>query len=427
MAPNVTQGKKTNHRRNFVVLGVLSVVLFIGLLYLDWDKSPPEMESYLTNPQKYEGTIYGPVPTGAPDDPFDITTIEGDGWRIYDSGPGLRGGGEAPFYWIGEKQVFFRGLNSPQFRSQDDEEKNKNKMNSWFYLWDLEKGIRRLDHLPVAYRYCSSEGIIYVGDVWMGAPKGIKKLLKVQDGEVKEDAALAEKLDSSIPNKHSRWNEFRCDWNIPEEGKYAHLSMTGLRRGDGRLFFKLDSSRQDRHPVRLFNPAKGIDLELPFLNYDVTTLCTRYFEFKGAYFLFDCLARTVPSGEKVAKWKQDNCLPAWWMWPDGRTEKVCIPYGPWAVRNTWHVIPTARGMFLSTLNFKNDYDAGDAGGYLYRNGKLKKIITGMLRIPGQFQQWVSPDGCRVAFGFAPTKSAESRVGFGRRTTRILDVCVDEVE
>jgi hypothetical protein len=421
--PETRKNKIGKYRWGAILVGVLAVALWFGLDLGGSDSDLPPLESYLTDKHKDAEGNYGPVPTGAPDDPFNITTIEGDGWRMYDSGPGLKGGGGS-FYWINEKQVFFLAENSPQFKSKKEKEKNRHEIKYWFYLWDLEKGVKRLDHLPVDSWYCYSEGKMFVGNMWRRAKKGNKKLFTVRDGEIREDNALAEQLGRNKPTEHFGRNEFQCNY-ITSKGKYSDLSLTGLKQGDGQLSHKFDTSGKDRRPVILFNPQKGIDQELPIFNHDITPSCARYFEFKGAYFLYDCLARTEPSEAKVKKWKVENCLSSWWLWPDGRTEKLCIPYGPWSVRNTWHVIPTARGLFLNTRNFLKNDDPEEAGGYLFQNGQLKKIVSGVLGIPEQYQNWVSPDGCRVAFGYAPTWNAWSRVGPGRYTTRILDVCVDE--
>lgn len=180
----------------------------------------------------------------------------------------------------------------------------------------------------------------------------------------------------------------------------------------------------EKRDLWFFHPEKDIRIKLPFSASDIGAACTRFFAFKDAYFLFDCLAPHGPDGgiAQRAAWAATNCLPAWWLWSDGRTEKTCIPFGPWAIEAGWGVAPTAKGLFLYSLDYDSRSDMGPAGGYLAAGDGVRKIIDGWIEVGGSTSNLgVSSDGCRIAFGFAESPKAY-RDGYGPRTTRILDVC-----
>lgn len=397
-------------RRNLIGLFILSVVVWSGFIYYDGD------QGYFAGDQGY----FGPVPTGEPNDPFDITSIEGDGWRMWDSGRGLLSGA-SPFIWTGDKQVFFRGLNSPQFKSREDEKQNKHKMKSSFYYWDLDQGIRPVKAIPSKRNYCFNKGWLN----WFGATNP-NISVKVISGRVVEERPV-QKYQKAKPGKFNFYNHYNCKREIQTKGLFPGLTSRALRRGDGHLVYKLGTVGSKPIPVKLVNPDQSLNVELPFTNYDVTSSCARYIEFKQAYFVFNCILGGDPNDIRVKKWKAENCLSAWWLWSSGKTERLCIPYGPWAIGGTWSVMPLVNGLFITTIHYESRSKAGQAGGYLFRRNELEKIVTGMLQIASHNQNVISADGCRVAFGYAPTPKTQSRIGKGKITTRILDVCVDATE
>ena len=418
MSTNNTPNKKIKRSRKLIIFVALVAALWGGGQLWEHFTGYPALESYLSDKFNEEEAYYGPVPSGEPGDPFNITTIEGDGWRMWDSGRGLLSGG-GPFIWTGDKQFFFYGLNSPQFKSRREEEQNKGKMKNWFYYWDMDQGISPIKEIPVYANYCFSNNWL----TWFGRGKKPVISVKLKEGRVVGERANTVKPEAKA-GEYINYNSFECTRVISKKDRFPGHREYLLRKGDGMILYKLADRFSDHSPARLVNSDKKIDIELPFTNYDYATVCTRYFEFKQAYFIYDCIPRGQPSQEIVKKWKAENCLPAWWMWPDGKTEKLCIPYGPWAIRNDWSVMPTTRGLFITTLNENSMSDVGDAGGYLFRGGKLEKIVTGRLRILKHGQNAVSPDGCRVAFKYSPTWTRQSRIGIGYQSTRILDVCVD---
>lgn len=79
----------------------------------------------------------------------------------------------------------------------------------------------------------------------------------------------------------------------------------------------------------------------------------------------------------------------WLMKPDGETQEFDIPAGPWFAGSTDYGL-TKRGIFMWSAAV-GSYDNGNAGGYLVRDGKPERFITGYV-----FAFDVSPDGCKIA-------------------------------
>lgn len=209
-----------------------------------------------------------------------------------------------------------------------------------------------------------------------------------------------------------------------------------MRDGDGYLDFGPSRTRptdfhkanpQEGYPrlrLRRFGPDE--DIELPISILEVEGNCTRYFAFKKAYFLFDCMPMRDTGKETRFHFDRFNCLPAWWLWRDGRTEKMCIPSGPWNSGASFSVIPTARGVFISTVRDGGHVKPKHAGGYLVRDGQIEKVVSGIVlgAVVTERKTSVSTDGCRVAFSHVPNFDAIDNRRPGPFTVRILDVCVD---
>src|SRR5262249_8747990 len=100
-----------------------------------------------------------------------------------------------------------------------------------------------------------------------------------------------------------------------------------------------------------------------------------------------------------AEWKRIGCWPFWKVWPpQGHVERGCLPYGPWSY--TEHdLLATQLGMYFVSAHYRGGKSAKEPGaGGLYRiaTGEATRVLRGVLLKPS-----VSPDGCFVAFTYAP--------------------------
>jgi hypothetical protein len=130
-----------------------------------------------------------------------------------------------------------------------------------------------------------------------------------------------------------------------------------------------------------------------------------YFEFKKAYFM------TLGYYDPVRKyqtnmWPTDAVKKAYWLWPDGRTEKVEVPI------DVSDLHPTPAGIvYRKFATRKKD------GLYLLKPGGERVLILEgyVTRIA------VSPNGCRVAFSHAPDEST-AWGPTNRMTLKVATVC-----
>lgn len=65
---------------------------------------------------------------------------------------------------------------------------------------------------------------------------------------------------------------------------------------------------------------------------------------------------------------------------------------------------------------------GGAGVYFHRAGKLYRLLAGFTQNGSYSYQEISPDGCKTAFGYAPTLAKSRGSGPGPFTVRIFDAC-----
>ncbi len=393
---------------------------------------PPAPTSRHGQPGKF-----GPVPTGEPGDPFHIAEVRGNGWRLLDAGPGLINKGW-PYYWLDTRRVFFAAYNGP-YRATP-EEREKHKFRSWYFIWNTETGeIRRYSDLPVATSgpwYCTTGAQLKVKTGAIHDEKQIPTHIRWLFGPIGQGREVVEPLndENSPRGAMRRWAVSDCRYVATPNQLRGH-KWEPLRDGDGYLDFGLISSfpsfldaqkmppdEQPKLRLRRFGPDEDIELRIGVLQ--VTGGCVRYFPFRDAYFLYDCLPIEDDTRGTRYHWTKFNCLPAWWLWRDGRTEEMCIPSGPWNSGASFWVVPTARGLFVATVRDGGVAKSRYAGGYLVRNNHVQKVVSGV--IPGATDDVVnvSTDGCRVALSIAPNFAALSNYSLGPITVRVLDVCVD---
>ena len=163
--------------------------------------------------------------------------------------------------------------------------------------------------------------------------------------------------------------------------------------------------------MMLYPPDRPEGMKLPIPRAEARFSCTKYFPFINAYLVWNCVSQKGLSA--INRSKKEYCQPCWLVWPDGRTKRNCIPYGPW-VGTSLDILITKIGTMFVTLH----RDPKHAGGYLISNGAVSRLMGGFL-----FQPDVSPDGCRVAFTHKKTSHGGSQIGAGAGYRgRVIDLC-----
>ena len=125
-----------------------------------------------------------------------------------------------------------------------------------------------------------------------------------------------------------------------------------------------------------------------------------YYEFKRAFY-FASHYHHHPRPKEIP-------YPVYWLYADGRVEKLAdIPWGPWRAAGL-DTAPTRAGLVMASSNFnvRNANDLEHAGLYLLSNGRVEKILRAWV---ASLAVAVSPDGCSIAFTYAPVMTQKNNV------------------
>jgi hypothetical protein len=152
----------------------------------------------------------------------------------------------------------------------------------------------------------------------------------------------------------------------------------------------------------------GIRMETPMLPMAV------HAAHDDSYLVFD-LNLTL---SEAKDWIQSNKRTIWRLDREQRGEAVTLPAGPWVgLRGgTISFLPSRPGVLITTKNFSRDLSAGGAGLYLLRPGApAQRLERGLVE-----EAAVSPDGCRIAYGFRPRLDTGLPEGGPRLV--VVDLC-----
>jgi hypothetical protein len=364
-----------------------------------------------------------------------ITVTDGYGWRMWDAGSEMLAGAG---FWISDRNFVFSGAQGRSWNAQK---------NGGLWQWDIHTGLSQYfprtrhdrndwcfsdNKLTIAlnHKYLKKENTEY-RRLWTGESLTRNWLIGLP-GQFEEYNTTV--TSSEIGNRQlDRYSEMRCKF-IKEPAELKGRHWAPLRESDGYLDF--GESLPDRispnsygqfknrewalaQKVRWVKPKKSQDIELPVDAAWVNSGCIKYYEFKGAYFLYDCVAPKGADGGnwQAAYWMTKNCLPAWWLWPNGETEKLCIPNGTWVHRGgSSRVIPMKTGMAIINIG-----KVKESGLYFVGNDKSRfKAVSGYLIGANDKQKHgiISKDGCRFAFRHKPDALDRQMPRM-----RIIDFCV----
>lgn len=189
---------------------------------------------------------------------------------------------------------------------------------------------------------------------------------------------------------------------------------------EGHGYLVLDETapnvKFENYPLLYYKSETKEIVPLPFRRYEADRV--NYYPFRQAYFL--CPASYFTQGTHLTPWPQNVPLYIWWLFPDGKIDKIEIPLGEWA-RGGLTFYPMLEGIFVVNRHSRSDRDPGNAGGYLVQGTAVKKLVSGVLTDVSA----VSPDGCRIAFSHAPSQDADRFDAKNRRRLKMIDVCDGE--
>ena len=322
---------------------------------------------------------------------------------------------DAKIYWLDNNRILFTGFEGGKKPSST---KNKSQIRWGLYIWDVDAGnvTKYADAKALA---CFSDGYIeytlksestkrdgedYIIARRMEGPLGQEALVETV---FPKDPKKREKKDRS----KEIFNRFTCHHQERPESMKERI-MIPLKVEHGYLDFGDGAGTKEDFELKgtLVKPnGEHIETELPL---KAISRFFKFYPFRQAYF-----GMHTP-GPAILNWDLTNCHPAWWFWPDGSSERKCIPYGPWSAGSGELIVhATQNGILIKYANPSNSKAGRDSGGYLLKDDEAEKVMDGLM-----FHEAISPDGCRVGFVHMKDVEAGRIGGKGIRTIRAIDVC-----
>jgi hypothetical protein len=319
------------------------------------------------------------------------------------------------FVWLDDHRVRFYGHREVRIDAGDSHNTPR-KIGAGYYIWDTDrKEIVTDPSLEGAMRLCVRGD--YVTFIRKSASDDKDSLLVIRD---KGQETVTHLVNIEWFNRFScRYYNEKPDWIMPN-----HKTLP-LMDGDGFLdWFPSEGPRSVQNQPLRFHPSNSSEwIELPIGTRQVWRIDVHYAAFKDAYFLYPITYIDAHSGkeEPVGPWPKDKLVPTWWLSPNGTVTTETIPYMHFMRGGSRSYYPTREGIFISTHKADDVGKPGDAGGYLARNGKVTKLITGILDNVS-----VSPGGCLVAFIHDPYDTIDGVQRFNRINVKVINICREDI-
>lgn len=310
---------------------------------------------------------------------------------------------EAKLGWIDNERVIFHGYEVGKV-GQPSPDDGHPMAETGLFIWDTKSN--------KVSKYWDIDGpvplCVFRGQVFFSKKLKEKEntWLLISGSPGKEEQRTVSR-GVSVNGHSCRVSDHKPSWL--KEDKHRRLP---LLEEHGYLDFGLPSRADPSKasPILLYQPSKEQSIQLPLTGEQVRPHVT-YFEFADVY-LLESQRETTSAG------------PVWLLRPNGTVTKILEPAGKaWEKMGWGHFSLTKKGVFLT--GGRGGYaSVGTAGGYLLREGKPARVITGFVRNAA-----VSPDGCRVAFvhvlhsqAGADSVKALREGKPGSRTLQMIDFC-----
>jgi hypothetical protein len=240
---------------------------------------------------------------------------------------------------------------------------------------------------------------------------------KIQDGQIVEEEVTA------LPNPF-QVNPFSCRYYAsPPPWNFKGRATTPLLEEHGYIDWGPrggDVPSDDSH-LTLHRPGGTQGVQLPIRRKGLTSRMS-YEPSMKAYLIASDTYRHPLTGEAqpFTSWPKGKPFLLWWLTPAGETTEVQIPYAPFMESTASRGFLAVRGGGIFAWSHAIapfGTNPGDAGGYLFRDGTIRKLVTGLVHRPT-----VSHDGCRVAFVHDPWDTEFPKDRKDRITVKVIDFC-----
>lgn len=334
-------------------------------------------------------TVWGSIQTF-----FDVRRGPPSKYRLYDSRTVAHtfGPGASQFFWINDEELLF----VPMQITPDARSPTKERATFSIARWNIRSGeITRLKEFGTGFpRLCLFEGYVSIrverdgrqSEAYHG-PLGSERQDDPKRAFHRELCRPADMLP-----KLPAWTEGRRILRLQSlDAGFVDFGELQKPFDSVALHFYKYGARQDQ------------GIPLPWQSRKILNTL-QYFDFRKAYFVRGYLFSSDP---------RDAPLPVYWLYTDGRVEKIAdVPSGPWGLASS-AVTPFKDGILVASSKFRAATDLSDAGLFLLKNNQIEKLVTGWIE---GLAVMVSPDGCKAAFTYAPQITAKQGV------LRAMDLC-----
>ncbi|MBM3581041.1 MAG: hypothetical protein FJX37_03650 [Alphaproteobacteria bacterium] len=376
---------------------------------------------------------------------------------------------DTPFYWIDNERVLFSAflLEKPiEDRIEFVKAFEKNSPRQ-LYLWDIQGRVTAIAQHAGDYCYGggrviwtvdSDEGF-FIRDIWdfltgklpdfnthlqalrvggsIYGPRIFSGHGKVINGKLVEEGKESHR---GVNSPKIRFDELTCK-QVRRPFRISSPLWLPLRSEDG--FIEVDVSRSKQMVWHRPGSKDGVLLPIHSRVDYMSPFTVQYYQHRGAYFIWH--PSDFWSKDPYVQ-REDDCLFAWWFYPDGRTERVCIPFGPWSKGGEKsrgaYVLPLRDGLLI--IHRRADEPDGPGGGYYLSHGTQWRVFENFTFYPRASYSMhtienypdfhltrgtsVSPDGCKVVVAYAETymdgKQCQNFGGSSKCKAMIIDFCAE---
>ena len=307
-------------------------------------------------------------------------------------------------YWLDKDRVLFLGGEIVR------EGRDFGKLRQALMIFDVPKRKTTVYRSDTRSNLCFSEGYV----MYTAGEAGEKRRFAGEFGREVHTPWLTAEEAALVPD--ARLNYLTCKVFDYGPHRQSGQSVRPLRDGDGLL--QLGPLVRDewtqRTPIRLLRNSDGVSIDLPIERRQAYHV--HYAPFHSAYLLARFINQTA-----TIEWSAKGCEALWWLSPDGRTEKECMPYLPSFSFGLGHLVPWRDGVLFAHHRGAGQWGPGDAGLYIWSrvDGLLRRVLPGVVSHGVTGHPAVSPDGCRVAFGYARNMNQNRP---RTRSLRVLELC-----
>lgn len=284
-------------------------------------------------------------------------------------------------YWLDNHRLLFQGPDGKYVERADGYRRPIYRL----LVWDTESG-QITQGRRVGGGLCYHNGFIRY---WRW---------KISDGEFPTESEwFAGPFGQEKPIDRNATNPDKFNWEtckpyseLPPRPKWTQeLAVRWLGAGDGLLILgPADPQKALRNwPIKYCpHGTESTCVETPLKRRESKGF--NWVPFKKAYFVasvyFQVLPKHPHGGYNRLPWPTGLPMPIWWLYPDGRTEEIKLPPGPWLQT---FVYPTRAGI----VTIGQGPTRWEHSLYLIRGNRGSALLHGLFHTAA-----VSPDGCKVA-------------------------------